>query len=104
MTFAPARQTNKQLQKMKTFRIEQSIINPKTGAKRPTEVEVEAVDAFAALGKHRGRGVNGLGKGWQLTRQADGWIVAVNRSQKVLEGGYHRMKETDWSRNCDQSI
>lgn len=89
---------------MKTYRIEQSAIHPKTGAKRPTEVEVVAVDAFAALGKHRGRGVNGLGKGWQLTRQRDGWIVAVNRSQKVLEGGYHRMKEVDWTRKGDQTI
>lgn len=89
---------------MKTFVIEQSAINPKNGKARPTEVEVEGVDAFAALGKYRGRGVNGLGKGWQLTRQPNGWIVAVNRSQKVLEGGYHRMKETNWTRNGDQSI
>jgi hypothetical protein len=104
MTFAPARQTNKQLQKMKTFRIEQTGIDPKTGKPRAPEVEVEAVDAFAALGKHRGRGVNGLGKGWQLTRQRDGWIVAVNKSQRVLEGGYHRMKEVNWTRDGDQSI
>jgi hypothetical protein len=89
---------------MKKFRIQQTGIDPKTGKNRPDEVEVEGVDAFAALGKHRGRGVNGLGKGWQLTRQPDGWIVAVNRSQKVLEGGYHRMKEVDWTRNGDQSI
>ena len=99
-----ARPVSKSSIVMKRFRIEQPAHNPKTGLKQPTEVEVEAQDAFAALGKHRKRGVNGLGQGWQLTRQPDGWIVAVNRSQKVLEGGYHRLKEVDWSRNGDQSI
>jgi len=82
----------------KTFRIEQSAKDPKTGLKRPTEVTVEAVDAFAALGKHLKRGVNGLGKGWELTRQPNGWIVASNKNDKVLGRTYHRLKEVDWSR------
>ena len=68
------------------------------------EVIIEATDAFAALGKHRKRGVNGLGKGWTMTRQPDGWIVAVNTDQKVLEGGYHKLKEVDWSRNGDHRV
>jgi hypothetical protein len=87
--------------KLKTYRILQTGKDSKTGKPLPSEVLVEGVDAFAALGKHRKRGVNGLGKGWTLTRQPDGWIVAVNSSQKVLEGGYHRMKEVDWVRGMN---
>ena len=68
------------------------------------EVVIEATDAFAALGKHRKRGVNGLGKNWTLTRQPDGWIVAVNSAGRTLERGYHRLKEVNWTRNGDQKI
>lgn len=89
---------------MKTFRIKQTGIDPKTGKPRPAEVEVKGENAFVALGKHRGRGANGLGKGWQLTRQPDGWIVAVNRNQRTLAGGYYCLKEVDWTRKGDQSI
>lgn len=85
----------------KTFRIEQSAKHPKTGAVRPTEVTVEAVDAFAALGKHLKRGVNGLGKGWELTRQPNGWIVASNKNDKVLGRTYHRLREETWSRGMN---
>jgi len=87
--------------KLKQYRIQQTGLNPKTGKPLPEEVIVEAYDAFAALGKHRGRGVNGLGKGWTLTRQPSGWIVAANSDQKVLERGYHRMKEVDWVRGMN---
>lgn len=62
------------------------------------EVIVEGRTAFEALGIHRKRGPRGLGKGWTLTRQPDGWIVAVNSNQRVLEGGYHRLKEVNWVR------
>jgi hypothetical protein len=85
----------------KTFRIEQSATDPKTGKPRPTEVTVEADDVFAALGKYLKRGVNGLGKGWELTRQPNGWIVASNKNDKVLGRTYHRLKEVDWARGMD---
>ena len=101
---APRQSATAQLEAMKTYRIQQPAVNGKTGKPQPEEVEIVAPDAFAALGKYRGRGMSGLGKGWQLSRQPDGWIVAMNRSQKVLEGGYHRLKETCWTRNGDQSI
>lgn len=68
------------------------------------EVIVEAQTAFAALGIHRKRGPNGLGKDWKLTRQPDGWIVASNGAQKTLEGNYHRLKEVNWTRSMDQRI
>lgn len=88
----------------KTYTIQQSAKDPKTGKPRPSEVTVEAADAFVALSKFLKRGVNGLGKGWQLTRQPDGWIVASNKNDRVLGRTYHRLKEVDWSRNGSQAI
>jgi hypothetical protein len=90
--------------KFKTFRIQQTPRDPKTGKPRPAEVEIEGVDAFAVLGKFLKRGVNGLGKSWTLTRQPDGWIVAVNASGRTLERAYVRLKEVDWSRNGPQGL
>jgi hypothetical protein len=90
--------------KFKKFIVEQVAHNPKTGKPQPTEVEVEAVDAFAALGKFLKRGVNGLGKGWTLTRQPNGWIVASNQNDKVLGRTYHRLKEVDWTRGGPQGL
>ena len=88
----------------KKFVIEQTARDPKTGKERPTEVYVEAADAFVALSKYLKRGVNGLGKGWELTRQPNGWIVASNKNDKVLGRTYHRLKEVDWSRNDSQGL
>jgi hypothetical protein len=86
---------------LKQYRVQQTGLDPKTGKPRAPEVIVEAYDAFAALGKYRGRGVNGLGKGWTLTRQPDGWIVCANSDQKVLERALHRMKEVGWVRGMN---
>jgi hypothetical protein len=84
--------------KFKTFRFLRPAKNPKTGKPQSTEIEITAGDAFSALGKFLKRGVNGLGKGWTLTRQSDGWIVAVNTNHRTLERIYHRFKEVDWDR------
>jgi hypothetical protein len=65
------------------------------------EIEIIGVDVFAALSKYLKRGVNGLGAGWTFTRQPDGWIVASDRSRKVLEGKYFKLKEVGWTRGSD---
>jgi hypothetical protein len=61
-------------------------------------VYITAADPFVALGIFRKRGANGLGKGWSLTRQPNGWIVATNRANRTLERQSHRLKEVGWKR------
>ena len=63
-----------------------------------SEAIVEAQSPFEALGIHRKRGPQGLGRAWQMTRQPDGWIVASNSSEKSMERNHYRLKEVNWKR------
>lgn len=71
------------------------IVLDKTGA----EVTVAACTAAEALGIFLKRGRFGLGAGWILTRQPDGWIVASNKTGRTLERAYHKLREADYSRS-----
>lgn len=66
--------------------------------KKGEEVLVAARTAAEALGVFLKRGRFGLGAGWILTRQPDGWIVASNKTGKTLERTYHKLREADYSR------
>jgi len=66
--------------------------------KNGSEVLVAARTAAEALGVFLKRGRFGLGAGWILTRQPDGWIVASNKTGKTLERTYHKLREADYSR------
>lgn len=70
------------------------IVLDKNGA----EVIVEARTAAEALGIFLKRGRFGLGAGWILTRQPNGWIVASNKTGKTLERTYHKLREQDYNR------
>ena len=61
---------------------------------------VEARSPFEALGIHRKRGANGLGRSWRLTRQPDGWIVASNTAERSIERNHYRLKEVGWHRGA----
>ena len=63
-----------------------------------SEAIVEARSPFEALGIHRKRGPQGLGRAWQLTRQPNGWILASNSSQKSMEREHYILREVDWKR------
>ena len=63
-----------------------------------SDVIIEAKTPFAALGIHRKRGAEGLGRLWQMTRQPDGWIVASNAGLPHNERTHYRLKEVDWKR------
>jgi hypothetical protein len=66
--------------------------------KNGNEVIVPARTASEALGIFLKRGRFGLGAGWTLTRQPDGWIVASNKTGRTLERTYHKLREADYSR------
>jgi hypothetical protein len=51
-----------------------------------------------ALGIFTRRGRFGLGSGWMLSRQPDGWIVATNKTMKNLERTQHKMREVNYTR------
>jgi len=70
------------------------IVLDKNGA----ESIVAARTAAEALGIFLKRGRYGLGAGWTLTRQPDGWIVASNKTGRTLERTYHKLREEDYSR------
>jgi len=72
------------------------IVLDKNGA----EVIVKAYTASEALGIFLKRGRFGLGAGWLLTRQPDGWIVASNKSGKTLERTYHKLREEDYRKSA----
>lgn len=86
---------------MKNFLIETGT-DEKTGEK--TQRVIQARTASSALSIHLKRGVSGLGRGWVLTRQPNGWIVASNKSGKTLERKYVRLREQDYSRYMDQRV
>jgi hypothetical protein len=71
------------------------IVLDKNGA----ESIVAARTAAEALGIFLKRGRYGLGAGWTLTRQPDGWIVASNKTGRTLERTYHKLREEDYSRS-----
>jgi hypothetical protein len=66
--------------------------------KKGAEVIVSARTAAEALGIFLKRGRFGLGAGWILTRQPDGWILASNKTGKTLERTYHKLREQDYTR------
>jgi len=66
--------------------------------KNGAEVIVKARTAAEALGIFLKRGRFGLGAGWILTRQKDGWIVASNKTGKTLERTYHKLREEDYTK------
>jgi len=66
--------------------------------KKGDEVIVSARTAAEALGIFLKRGRFGLGAGWILTRQPDGWILASNKAGKTLERTYHKLREQDYTR------
>lgn len=51
-----------------------------------------------ALGVFLKRGRFGLGKNWTLTRQPDGWIVAVNTAGRNLERTQWKLREENYVR------
>ena len=67
--------------------------------KNGKECIVEGRCPTEALGIFLKRGRFGLGAGWTLTRQPNGWIVASNRNDKTLQRTYHKLREVDYSRN-----
>ena len=59
---------------------------------------VEGRCATEALGIFLKRGRFGLGKGWVLTRQSNGWLVCSNKADKTLGRTMHKLREVGWSR------
>lgn len=51
-----------------------------------------------ALGVFLKRGRFGLGANWMLTRQPDGWIVAVNTGGRNLERTQWKLREKNYVR------
>jgi hypothetical protein len=62
------------------------------------EVIVSARTPAEALGIFLKRGRKGLGAGWRLTRQPNGWIVAVNGDARTLERQMWKLRETNYVR------
>ena len=70
------------------------IVQEKNGGEKSimANTPAEALSIFLKRGKY------GLGSGWLLSRGADGWIVASNKSMKTLERTYHKLREKNWTR------
>jgi hypothetical protein len=62
------------------------------------EHSVLARTPYEALGIFLKRGRHGLGTNWRLTRQPDGWIVAVNTTGRNLERKMHKLREKNYTR------
>lgn len=67
--------------------------------KNGQEFIVEGRTPTEALGIFLKRGPFGLGAGWVLTRQPDGWIVASNKNDRTLSRTYHKLREVNWDRS-----
>jgi hypothetical protein len=59
---------------------------------------VKARTANEALGIFLRRGRYGLGSKWALTRQPNGWIVAVDTNGRTLERKMFRLREKNYVR------
>lgn len=68
------------------------------------EKTISALSASQAVAIHTKRGNAGLGRGWTLTRQPNGWIVATNSDRRTLDRPYVRLKEVNWSRKGSQRV
>lgn len=51
-----------------------------------------------ALGISLRRGRYGLGKSWTLTRQPDGWILAIDKAGKTLDRRTVKLREKNYTR------
>lgn len=65
---------------------------------------IKAYKPSDALSVYLKRGVSGLGKGWQLTRQPNGWILCANKGQRTLERKVVKLREVEYSRHMDQRV
>ena len=63
-----------------------------------SENTVSARSANEALGIFLKRGRYGLGAKWSLTRQPDGWIVAVDTGARTLERRMWKLREANYVR------
>jgi len=59
---------------------------------------VKARSANEALGIFLKRGRYGLGAKWSLTRQPDGWIVAIDTAGRTLERRSYKLREKNYVR------
>ena len=62
------------------------------------EHTVLARSPYEALGIFLKRGRYGLGAKWKLTRQPDGWIVAVDSTGRSFERKMHKLREKNYTR------
>lgn len=76
-------------------------VSIKTGTSGQTKVidmTVKGRSPHEALGIATRRGRFGLGKYWRLTRQPDGWILAVNTAGRTLERSALKLREKNYTR------